>query len=273
MGVVFSATDSWVRKPVALKMAYARRGQRRQANAQLRREAVALALVDDPHVCGIYDLASHGGQVCLVLERLVGESLQARLVRGRPDNRELLDTAVQVAQALHAIHAAGLVHQDIKPANIFLTRAGVVKVLDFGIAVPAGAPSGGTTALNARGRQAVLGSPHYVSPERLLRRPADPRSDLFSLGAVLYEMATGVAPFAADTPGEMLMNVLDARPVPVTDLAPDRPAALAALVHGLLAQRAKDRCQTAGEVVLRLQSIQQAIALAAAAQPGRLAAA
>jgi serine/threonine protein kinase len=172
-------------------------------------------------------------------------------------NRELLEVAMQVTSALQAIHAAGLVHQDIKPANILLTASGV-KVVDFGIAVPAGAPSGGGTSTPAQVRPAVLGSPNYVSPERLLRRPADPRSDLFSLGVVLYEMATGVAPFAADTPIELLLNVLEARPLPVAALAPDRPAALAALVHTLLARRAKDRYQTAGEVLERLRAIRRA---------------
>jgi serine/threonine protein kinase len=259
MGIVYEAIDTWSGATVALKMAYARKGGRRQANHQLRCEAVALALVDDPHVCDIYDLTRHAGRLCLVLERLVGETLQARILRGRVATRELLDVAIQATTALQAIHAAGLVHQDIKPANILLTGSGV-KVLDFGIAVPAGAPSGGASGTPGQARPAVLGSPNYVSPERLLRRPADPRSDLFSLGVVLYEMATGVPPFTADTPAELLLNVLEARPQSVAALAPDRPAALAALVHDLLARRAKDRCQTAGEVLERLHSIRRGCA-------------
>jgi serine/threonine protein kinase len=216
-------------------------------------EGAVLTVVKAPNVCALYEIVRNAGRVCLVLERLVGESLQARLARGRLSNHELLDVAFQLTTALAAIHAAGVVHQDIKPANVFLTKSGSVKVLDFGIAVPAGGASEGATADDPRLRSAVLGSPNYVSPERLMHRPADPRSDLFSLGIVLYEMATGVAPFAADTPAEMLLNVLDARPVPVQTLAPGRPAALGALVHSLLARSVKDRCQSASDALRRLR--------------------
>jgi serine/threonine protein kinase len=258
MGVVYGAIDTWTAKPVALKMPRPARGGRRAANDQLRHEAAALARVANRHVCELHEILANGGRVCLVLERLVGESLQARLARGRMGNAELLDVAVQVTIGLDAIHTAGLVHQDIKPANIFVTRDGIVKVLDFGIAVDAGEPSGGAATHGGRARQSVLGSPNYVSPERLMRRMADPRSDLFSLGVVLYEMATGLAPFAADTPVEMLLRVLDARPVPVLELAPDRPRALAALVHSLLARRTQDRCQSAGAVLRQLRTIRRA---------------
>jgi serine/threonine protein kinase len=257
MGVVYAATDTWTDDAVALKVARPGRGRRRESNTQLRHEAAALALVDDPHVCSIAALTSHRGRTCLVLERLVGESLQARLTRGRLSTLEVLDIAVQLAQALRAIHAAGVVHQDVKPANIILTRTGVVKVIDFGIAAFTGAPSDGATTDDAPVRPPVLGSPNYVSPERLLRRPADPRSDLFSLGIVLYEMATGVPPFRADTPGETLSNVLDARPLPVLELAPDRPRALARLVHRLLARHASDRCSSASTVLRQLRSMQR----------------
>ncbi len=267
MGVVYAATDTWTRRAVALKVARPRRGRRRQSNAQLRHEAAALALVDDPHVCAIADLTSRRGRLCLVLERLVGESLQARLIRGRIGTVEVLDIAVQLALALRAIHAAGVVHQDIKPANIILTRAGVVKVIDFGIAVFTGAPSEGAPSEDALVRPPVLGSPNYMSPERLLRRPADPRSDLFSLGIVLYEMATGVLPFKADSPGETLSNVLDARIVPVLEMAPDRPPALAGLVHRLLARYASDRCPSATAALRQLRTLQRAAARRPAAPP------
>jgi serine/threonine protein kinase len=273
MGDVYGAVDTWTRRPVALKMARQRRGEKRRANDQLLHEAIALWLVSDRHVCAIHDVAYDDGRVCLVLERLVGESLQARLTRGNISNSELLDVAIQTASALEAIHAAGVVHQDIKPANIFLTRSGVVKVLDFGIAVAAGDPSEGAIADGSGSRPAaVLGSSNYISPERLLRRPADPRGDLFSLGVVVYEMATGVRPFAADTPSETLLNVIDARPVPVRELAPERPAALAALAHSLLARRAKDRCQSAGEVVKQLRALRRVDAAAARRVPAAVAA-
>ena len=257
MGVVYAATDTWTNQGVALKVAHPRRGRRPESNRQLRHEAAALALVNDPHVCSIAGMTRLRGRPCLVLERLVGESLQARLTRGRMGTMELLDVAVQLTQALQAIHAAGVVHQDIKPANIVLTRTGVVKVIDFGIAALTGAPSDGASSEDAPVRPPLLGSASYVSPERLLRRPADPRSDLFSLGIVLYEMATGVPPFRGDTPGEMLMNVLDAHPLPVLELAPDRPPALARLVQRLLARRVGDRYASATAVLRQLRSIQR----------------
>ena len=273
MGIVYAAIDTWTARPVALKMARPVRNGRRAANDQLRQEAAALSLVDNRHVCELHDVVNDAGCVCLVLERLVGESLQARLARGRMSNTELLEVAIQVTIALGAIHSAGLVHQDIKPANIFVTRAGVVKVLDFGIAVRAGEPSGGSATRDHQARPSVLGSPNYVSPERLMRRMADSRSDLFSLGIVLYEMATGVPPFAADTPVEMVLNVLEARPVPVCDLAPDRPRALAALVHSLLARRPEDRCQSAGAVLRQLRAIRRSTdAGAARPRPSAVAA-
>jgi eukaryotic-like serine/threonine-protein kinase len=269
MGIVHAAIDTQTGRRVALKTARVGRGGRRRGDQQLRREAAALALVTNPHVCRFYELVNDDGRACLVLERLEGESLQWHLARSRASNQKLLDVAVQVTTALAAIHAAGLVHQDLKPANIFLTDSGVVKVLDFGLAVPIGVPSDGAAAGQAHSRPTLMGSPNYLSPERVMRRSADPRSDLFSLGIVLYEMATGLPPFASDTPFEMLLNVLEARPVPVRELAPDRPAALAALVHKLLARHMKDRCQSAREMLRQLRALRRP---AAATVGGRRAA-
>jgi serine/threonine protein kinase len=189
------------------------------------------------------------------MERLEGQSLQARLARGRLSNEELLRIARLLAAAIASIHQVGLVHQDIKPSNVFLTRTGGVKVLDFGIATWAGAPSEGGSPASAKTRRPVLGSPNYISPERLLHRPADTRSDLFSLGIVLYEMATGRPPFDSYSPIEMLLNVVDARTIPLLRLAPDRPPALARIVHTLLGRRAEDRYQSATAVLKALRAI------------------
>ncbi|HWN84844.1 MAG TPA: serine/threonine-protein kinase [Vicinamibacterales bacterium] len=249
MGIVYAATDTLTRRPVALKLARRRPGSLKRSNDLLQREALALALAGGRHVCSLYDLAEHAGQTCLVMERLIGESLEARLLRGRLTTLELLDLAIQIASALKSIHALGLVHQDIKPSNTFVTRGGVVKILDFGIATWAGARSEGGTFVGRAARSPIMGSPHYVSPERLMRAPADPRSDLFSFGIVLYEMATGTQPFAATAPVDMIFNVLEARPVPLGTAAPERPAALERILHKLLARRTLDRYQTAGAVL------------------------
>lgn len=254
MGVVFGATDTWSRRPVALKVA---RGTRslRVVNEQLRNEAVLQALAQGPHICHLHELTMLGRRACLVMERLTGESLQARLARGRLTNVELLRIARQLASAIASIHRVGLVHQDIKPSNVFLTRKGGVKVMDFGIATWVGAPSEGGSTTGSKGRRSVMGSPNYISPERLLHRPADWRSDLFSLGIVLYEMATGRPPFDSYSPIEMLLNVVDARTTPLLQLAPERPPALAHLIHTLLARRVGDRYQSATEVLKALRGI------------------
>ena len=258
MGIIFGARDTWTRRTVALKVARPTLGSQKQANEQIQQEALALALARGPHVCALYDLTTNAGRTCMVMERLQGESLRARLVRGRPATAELLDVAIQVASALGAVHKIGLVHQDVKPANIFLTRAGVAKLLDFGIAAWIGMPSTGLASSRRSRKGPVLGSPNYVSPERLLRGAADPRSDLFSFGVVLYEMATGQVPFAARSGLEMLINVLEAQPLPVSDLAPDHPSALGQIVEKLLARRASDRYQSAGEVVRALKRVRAA---------------
>ena len=255
MGIVYAATDTLTRRPVALKLARRRPGGLKRTNDLLQREALALALAGGRHVCSLYDLTEHAGQTCLVMERLVGESLEARLLRGRLTTLELLDLAIQIASALKSIHGLGLVHQDIKPSNTFVTRKGVVKILDFGIATWAGARSEGGTLVGRTAHSPIMGSPHYVSPERLLRAPADPRSDLFSFGSVIYEMATGAQPFAAKTPVDMVFNVLEARPVPLRTAAPDRPAALERILHKLLARRTVDRYQTAGAVLRDLRRL------------------
>jgi serine/threonine protein kinase len=255
MGVVYGATDTWMRRAVALKLPRRSRTAVRRVNRQLRHEAAVQSLAADRHVCSLYDLTEHEGSACLVMERLRGESLEARLLRGGMSNAELIGIGVQIALALRATHAAGIVHQDVKPANIFVTRTGVVKVLDFGIATWIGGPSEGGAPTTGKERPPVLGSANYISPERLLRSPADPRSDLFSLGSVLYEMASGQLPFAAASRTDVILNVLEARPLPLRSLSPGRPAALAPIVHRLLARAPRDRYQSAADVAAALQGI------------------
>ena len=258
MGIVYGATDTWTKRRVALKLAIPTRRGLKQANEQLQREALALALAGHRHVCSFYDLTTSAGRACVVMERLEGESLRARLVRGWPNTTELLEIAdpgrvgaggdpqgrprapghqagEHLSHPLRRRQGAGFRHRHLDRRAI--DGAGVLALL--------------------RATGPVLGSPNYVSPERLLRRPADPRSDLFSFGIVLYEMATGQVPFAADSPIEMLLNVLEACPVSVGDLAPEHPAALGRIVHKLLARRAGDRYQSAREVVRALNGWQR----------------
>lgn len=250
MGTVFEATDSRLRRSVALK--FARRNDRSAAR-QLAWEAAVMSLPQHARVCSVYDLSKYRGRICLVLERLVGDTLAARLANGRLSAGRVMSVGSQIADALTAIHAVGLVHQDIKPSNIFLTLDDDVKVLDFGLAAVVGDPSNGRR--DKRPNRSVRCSANYVAPERLLGRRADFRSDLYSLGVVLYEMATGRAPFAGGPVDAVLDRVLTSSVQPMRELAPDLPMALERLIVRLLAPQAQDRPQSAVDVKRALSRI------------------
>src|SRR5262245_46671786 len=189
MGTVYDAVDTRLGRAVAIKVPRMDRVECPSGLQQLRREVASMIRASGPRVCQVHDLFQWSGRPCVVLERLVGSTLQARMAAGRLPNDELLDVAEQLADALEDIHRAGLIHQDIKPANVFVTAAGVVKLLDFGLAEVSDPARARTEAGMRQGRPSVLGTTSYIAPERILRRPVDLRSDLFSLGAVLYEMA------------------------------------------------------------------------------------
>jgi serine/threonine-protein kinase len=171
-------------------------------------------------------------------------------------HQEVVDIARQVAMALGAAHDAGIVHRDIKPGNIMVAEDGVVKVLDFGLARRFMMPETGEVTMYGStipGRP--LGTANYMAPERIAQGPLDPRSDLFSLGVVIYEMATGRLPFAAASPFETVTNIFDKEPRPMLALAPRRPAGMAPLVERLLAKRPEDRYQSASDLIAALSTI------------------
>jgi serine/threonine protein kinase len=258
MGVVLEALDTWQQRRVALKFARGPFDGQSTGRKQLTREARAQALPNDIRVCAVYDVTTYDGLPCLVMERLVGGTLQARIETGNIGNDELLNTAIQLAGVLAAVHRVGLVHQDIKPANVFLTRTGLIKLLDFGLATSAGTLPGDAASRKRAAKSAVLGTANYIAPERILRRPADPRSDLFSLGVVIYEMATGRPPFAGASPAEIIFNVLDKNPPSIHGAAPGRPVALARLVRKLLEKHPGERYQSATAVRRALLKIRAA---------------
>jgi eukaryotic-like serine/threonine-protein kinase len=243
MGTVVEAIDTSRGRSVALKFARRRTGDTTSAVKQLSYEAAAMTRARSPHVCEVIGVTTCEGQPCLAMESLSGRVLQCRLARGQVAIGAVVDLGLQLAFALERVHGAGLVHQDIKPANIFITSSGLIKLLDFGAAARFDAlpdarvkrPSGSE----------VLGTTNYIAPERILRQPPDPRSDLFSLGAVLYEMVTGRQPFAGISPAEVLFNVLDLDPPSLRAFAPDCPAALDRIVRRLLAKRPERRFQSA----------------------------
>jgi eukaryotic-like serine/threonine-protein kinase len=250
MGVVYDAIDRQSGRRVAVKVL--RRRDRRAAQRELEREALAMALVSSSRTCRVFDVSTVAGYPCLAMERLVGETLQTRLSARRMATREVIETAAQIAAALAAVHRAGLVHFDLKPANVFLMSDGI-KLLDFGLTVAAGA--GGGSMADSRTDEPVLGTTNYIAPERILRRPADPRSDLFSLGALIYEMAAGRPPFAASSPAEVLFNVLEAEPPPIKNLTSAAATAVDRLARRLLAKNPAHRCRTAREVRRTLEAM------------------
>jgi len=252
MGVVYSAVDLQSNRRVAVKVL--RRGDADPALAAsaLEREALAMTLVGGSRVPAVYGVDVCCGQPCLVMERLVGCTLKDRLRTGPMDMQTAIDLAIQIAEALERIHRAGLMHLDIKPANVFITETGRVKILDFGLATPIDDRGAGAAA--QRPAEEVLGTASYISPERILRAPVDERSDLFSLGTVLYEMAFGRSPFAASTPAESIFNVLESDPpavAPQSDIA----VGIHRLVRLLLEKNPARRCQSAADARRALTSL------------------
>ncbi|MGC8915822.1 MAG: serine/threonine-protein kinase [Thermoanaerobaculum sp.] len=210
MGVVYRAWDPQLERPVAIKAISAEAisgGTAEEIVARFLREAKLAARIVHPGVVTVYDAGEEGGQLYLVMELVEGESLQARLRRGDfPSQREALELAAQVAEALAAAHHAGIVHRDVKPANILITREGKAKVSDFGVAKAVGEGTGLTRTGTA------VGSPAYMSPEQVRGEHVDPRSDIFSLGVILYEMLLRKRPFPAETLTTLVYQILNADP-------------------------------------------------------------
>jgi serine/threonine protein kinase len=249
MGVVYDGEDLRLSRPVALKFLPQDLAGDPDAARRLQREAQTLAGLNHPNICTVYEVDEHEGTSFIAMERVDGLNLKLHMARRALPNAEVIDIALQVAAALDGAHAAGIVHRDIKPGNIVVGGNGQVKVLDFGLARRFMMPDTGELILGGStipGRP--MGTANYMAPERILQLPLDPRSDLFSLGVVIYEMATGRLPFGGASPSDTINNVLDKTPAPLVDLSPDRPAALSRVVDRLLAKPADQRYQSAAEL-------------------------
>lgn len=249
MGVVYEAEDARLSRRVALKFLPDELADDPDAARRFQREAQTIALLNNPHICTIYDVDEHEGRKFIAMERLEGTNLKLYMARKTLESAEILDIALQITDALAAAHAKAIVHRDIKPGNIFISETGQVKVLDFGLARRFVAPDTGELMLDGStmpGRP--QGTANYMAPERILQMPLDPRSDLFSLGVVIYEMATGRLPFAGASPSETVTNILEKDPTPLTKLSPQRPGRLERIVNQLLAKRADERYQSAKEL-------------------------
>src|ERR1700756_3257149 len=259
MGEVYRARDSRLKREVAIKVLPQALSLDADRLRRFEQEALATAALNHPNILAVFDIGTSEGSPYVVSELLEGETLRERLRSGPIAVRRTLDYALQIAHGLAAAHEKGIIHRDVKPENLFLTKDGRVKILDFGLAKLAQAERGVHTSLPTvtHGTEAgvVLGTAGYMSPEQVRGMTLDARSDIFSFGAILYEMLSGKQAFHGDTPADTMSAILKEEPPELSEASRNVPAALERIVRHCLEKNPAERFQSASDVAFSLEAL------------------
>src|ERR1700722_5518717 len=265
MGEVYRARDTRLNRTVAIKILAKDLAETPEVRQRFEREARAVSSLNHPHICALYDVGNQGGIEYLVMEYLEGETLAARIGKGPLPIADLTRNASQIADALDKAHRQGIVHRDLKPGNVMLTKTGA-KLLDFGLAkggeiLQGDMNSSPTISRNLTTQGTLLGTMQYMPPEQLDGKEADARSDIFSFGAMLYEMATGKKAFEAKSQASLIAAILREEPRPMRELQPVAPMMLERVVKACLAKDPDERPQNAHDLKLDLDWIRESIGI------------
>src|SRR5271168_1481270 len=251
MGEVYRASDTKLGRDVALKVLPTEMAHDPERLARFRREAKSLAQLDHPNIVTIYSVEESGGVHFLTMQLVEGQPLDRLITTGGLPVAQIVEIASALGDALAAAHEKGIVHRDLKPANVMISSEGRVKVLDFGLAKDIRETNPGNATMTSASRTqvgVVMGTPAYMSPEQTSGRPLDHRTDIFSLGVMLHEMATGQRPFEGNSSAELVSAILRDTPPSVTDLRSDLPGDLARIIRRCLEKDPRHRLQTARDV-------------------------
>ncbi len=281
MGEVYRSRDSRLRREVAIKVLPQELSLDSDRMRRFEQEALATAALNHPNILAVFDIGTSDGSPYVVSELLEGETLRERLRSGSIPVRKTLDYALQIAHGLAAAHEKGIIHRDLKPENLFLTKDGRVKILDFGLAKLTQADPGSHTSMatvthGATEAGVVLGTAGYMSPEQVRGMVLDPRSDIFSFGAILYEMLSGKRAFHGDTPADTMSSILKEEPPELSETNRNVPPALERIVHHCLEKNPESRFHSASDIAFDLEhlsglsgSTARVAAAEAAVQPRR----